>query len=60
MARALLGGGSAPEVAMELGIGTETARTHFKNILRKTGTRRQVELVSLLLGMNAPIRQPGT
>jgi DNA-binding CsgD family transcriptional regulator len=38
----------AREVASHCGIGYETARSHIRSILRKTGTDRQAELCSLL------------
>ena len=43
-------GSSLAEAANQLGIGRETARTHLKRIFSKTGTRRQSELVRLLVG----------
>lgn len=36
------------EAAKHTGIGYETARTHIRSILRKTGTERQAELCTLL------------
>jgi DNA-binding CsgD family transcriptional regulator len=42
----LLGGDSVANVADRLRISTQTARTHVKRILRKTGTHRQSELVT--------------
>lgn len=47
LARALLGGLSLEESCEELAIARETARTHLRGILRKTGTRRQSEFVRL-------------
>jgi DNA-binding CsgD family transcriptional regulator len=41
-------------VAASLGISLETARSHLKRIMLKTGTTRQAELVLLLAGLNAP------
>jgi DNA-binding CsgD family transcriptional regulator len=41
-------------VAASLGISLETARSHLKRIMQKTGTTRQAELVLLLSGLNAP------
>ncbi|CDZ38973.1 DNA-binding protein with HTH domain [Neorhizobium galegae bv. officinalis] len=44
-----------PEMAAAaLGISLETARSHLKKIMLKTGTTRQAELVLLLSGLNAP------
>lgn len=45
----LAGGLSLEGVVDRLGIGTNTARTHLKNIFAKTDTRRQGELIRLLL-----------
>ena len=42
-------GRSLDEAAAVLNITTQTARSYLKCILRKTGTKRQVELVRLLL-----------
>ncbi len=42
-------GRSIEEAAASLNITTHTARSYIKRILGKTGTRRQVELVRLLL-----------
>jgi len=45
----LAGGLSLGEIVERLGIGANTARTHLKNIFTKTDTRRQGELIRLLL-----------
>ena len=45
----LANGGSLEEAAEYLGISIHTARTHLKAIFAKTGTRRQSELVAMLL-----------
>jgi DNA-binding CsgD family transcriptional regulator len=45
----LVQGQSAAEIADETGTSTETIRTHLKRILSKTGTKRQGELISLIL-----------
>ncbi|HVL69947.1 MAG TPA: helix-turn-helix transcriptional regulator [Vicinamibacterales bacterium] len=45
----LLHGDSIEEAASVTGVTAHTARTHLKRILAKTGTRRQAELVALLL-----------
>jgi DNA-binding CsgD family transcriptional regulator len=47
-------GDTLNEAAAARAIARETARTHLKNILRKTGTRRQAELVLRL--QQAPLR----
>ena len=41
-------------IAASLGISLETARSHLKRIMMKTGTTRQAELVLLLSGISAP------
>jgi DNA-binding CsgD family transcriptional regulator len=46
-------------VGASLGISLETARSHLKRIMQKTGTTRQAELVLLLSGLNAPGIGPG-
>jgi DNA-binding CsgD family transcriptional regulator len=45
----LLGGGGRAEVAARLDISVATVRTHLSRIFDKTGTRRQSELVALIL-----------
>ena len=45
----LAAGRSIDEVATAQGVSLNTARTHLKSILSKTGTNRQSELVALLL-----------
>jgi DNA-binding CsgD family transcriptional regulator len=47
--RRLAAGRSLGEIARELGVGTETVRTHTKRAMQKTNTHRQAELVALLL-----------
>ena len=53
----LAGGFSLDEIVERLGIGANTARTHLKNIFGKTDTRRQGELIRLLL--SSPALGPG-
>lgn len=50
LATELLAGGGRGAVAARLGISDATARTHLSRIFDKTGTRRQSELVALILG----------
>jgi DNA-binding CsgD family transcriptional regulator len=51
----LANGQSLEEIAVCLGIGKGTARTHLKNCMTKTGTSRQAHLVSrVLLGSWLP------
>jgi DNA-binding CsgD family transcriptional regulator len=45
----LVSGLSVEEISTELGIGRETTRTHLRRVLGKTHTRRQGELISLVL-----------
>jgi DNA-binding CsgD family transcriptional regulator len=55
LAEMLVSGLTVQEAALQLFISAHTAKTHLKRILSKTGTRRQSELVSLLLSIGAPI-----
>lgn len=45
----LLQGQTLQEIAGELGVSVTTARTHLRSVFSKTGTRRQSELVRVLL-----------
>lgn len=58
VAALLAGGLSLGGIVERLGIGTNTARTHLKNIFAKTDTHRQGELVRLLL--SNPMLGPGS
>lgn len=49
-------GRSVEEIGAELGITVETVRTHVRNVLSKTATGRQGELISMVLRM-APFRR---
>ncbi|MFC0246600.1 response regulator transcription factor [Falsochrobactrum ovis] len=49
IAQALTEGKSLTQIASELGITRSTVAFHIRNIFQKTETRRQVELVALLL-----------
>lgn len=55
LASRLADGDDLPHVARELGIARETARNQLKAVFMKTGTRRQVELVRLIL-LTLPVR----
>lgn len=44
----LADGKVVPDIARELGMADATVRTHLRNIFRKTGATRQVELVALV------------
>ena len=46
---ALVAGNSLKRAAARLGIAYETARSHVKSVLDKTNTRRQVDVVKLVL-----------
>jgi len=50
LATSLAGGLSLEAAAAESGVQMTTARTHLDRIFRKTGTRRQGQLVALLKG----------
>lgn len=45
----ILAGRTVQDIADRLAISRETARTHLKHILDRTGTRRQAELIRLLV-----------
>lgn len=55
VARALAMAQTPEMVAASLGISLETARSHLKKIMQKTGTTRQAELVLLLSGLRVPV-----
>jgi len=48
LAQALATGQTIKEYAATQAVSPETARSHLKNLFRKTGCRRQVELVQLI------------
>lgn len=48
LAQALLAGTSLTDYANSHGVSIRTVRTHLSNVLHKTGTRNQVDLVRLL------------
>ncbi len=45
-----------PMAAEQLGISYETARTHVKSILQKTGTKRQSEILALVRRMTPRLK----
>jgi DNA-binding CsgD family transcriptional regulator/PAS domain-containing protein len=51
-------GSSAPAVARALGVSVETVRTHQKRLGEKTGARGRGQLVRLLSGSLASLREP--
>jgi DNA-binding CsgD family transcriptional regulator len=59
IALALARGLTLAECATEARITTGTARRHLENIFRKTGARRQVEVVRLVLGAGTHVVLPG-
>ncbi|MCC6915425.1 MAG: PAS domain-containing protein [Rhodospirillaceae bacterium] len=54
LAQSLMNNRSLKDVAAELGISWESARTHLKVIFAKTGTRRQSELIGVLTKLPPP------
>lgn len=44
----MLDGAALPQVALRLGVGHSTTRTHLKHIFAKTQTHRQSELLQLV------------
>lgn len=55
VAQALTEGRALNEIAVDFGIGMGTVRSHLKKILSKTETKRQAQLVALLLRSTAAI-----
>jgi len=53
VAQALAHGEALEDIAAALDISLHTVKTHLQKLFRKTGTRRQGELVSILHGMPA-------
>ncbi len=47
--------GGGPEVAEALGVADSTVKTHLHRLFRKTGTRRQTDLVKLVAGFSSPL-----
>jgi len=54
----LLGGSSLTDAAETLGLSRNTVHSQLSSVFRKTGTRRQSELVKLVLQALAPVRGP--
>jgi DNA-binding CsgD family transcriptional regulator len=54
----LLDGNNLTNAAKTLGVAITTAKTHLAHIFEKTGTSRQVELVSLAARLSLPIGRP--
>lgn len=58
LAARLASGESLARTAATLGIALETARTHLRNVFAKTGTRRQADLLRLILTGPAVLALP--
>jgi DNA-binding CsgD family transcriptional regulator len=58
LAVALAGGKRLEDVAEERGVRMPTLRTQLPAVLDKTGTRRQADLMRLIVGLPA-VRSPG-
>lgn len=54
--QALIEGATPPEIAAVYGIAISTVRTHLVSLFRKTGARRQADLVKLALSSVPPVR----
>jgi DNA-binding NarL/FixJ family response regulator len=52
----LMQGKSLEEICTQAGVSINTGRSQLKRVLEKTGTRRQGELIRLLLSGPAPLR----
>ena len=58
VASALTLGKTIEQIAVEFGISTITVRSHLKRVFDKTDTRRQADLVRLLLSTWSDVRLP--
>jgi DNA-binding CsgD family transcriptional regulator len=58
VAQALAQGAALDDIAVALGISTHTVKSHLQRLFRKTGTRRQGELVAVLHGSPAALVRP--
>lgn len=45
---------SAPEIADELYVSTNTVKTHMRHLYAKLGTHRRAETIARALGLLAP------
>lgn len=59
VAREIAQARSIDDISASQGVSISTVRSHLKRIMLKTGTSRQPELVSLLLGLSSPIASSG-
>lgn len=57
LATAIASGGSLRETAEDTHVAYNTLRTHLDSVFRKTGTRKQSQLVALLRSLQPPMRQ---
>jgi hypothetical protein len=48
-----------PDLWPALGVGESTVKTHLQNVCGKTGTARQVDLITLLHRLLPVARRPG-
>ncbi|MBN9672096.1 DNA-binding response regulator [Roseibium aggregatum] len=55
IARTIASGGTVESAACDCKVTLETARTYLKRIFQKTGVRRQVDLVQLILTTPVPL-----
>jgi DNA-binding CsgD family transcriptional regulator len=55
--QSLVEGGSVRKIAQSLGISDATVKTHLQNLFKKTGMRRQIDLVKLVAGSASPFRR---
>lgn len=58
IAQTIASGGTVEEAAGNCNVTQETARTYLKRIFQKTGVRRQVDLVQLILTTPAALVRP--
>jgi len=56
----LLGGGRVEEIAALLGVSLNTARTHTRRILEKSGARGQADLLRMLASGAGSVRSDGS
>jgi DNA-binding CsgD family transcriptional regulator len=56
MLELLVKGHTVAEAAAIIGVAEPTARTHVANLMAKSGTRRQTELIQLATQLAPPVR----
>lgn len=57
---AILSGGGLARAAERMGVKLSTAQTHLKRVFSKTGTRRQGELINLVMASSPPLASSGS